>query len=104
DEPWRTEWLTFGLSDDGWTLPNRTARVRLFSPPDQKRSVIRTLTLGVQAPTAIRRRPFRVVSNRAEVRSVANDRDRVLAVVEVCVPAHGYADVRVTASGHSPTY
>jgi hypothetical protein len=104
EKPWRAEWLTYGLTDDGWTRPGQTARVRIFATPQQKGPVIRTLTLGVQAPTDVASRPFRVASNRAVVRSVANDADRVLAVVQACVPAHGSTDVRLTARGHSPTY
>jgi hypothetical protein len=102
--PWRAEWVTYGMYDDGWTRPNRIARIRIFAAPGQKGPVTRTLTLGVQAPTGIAARPFRVVSNLASVRSSADDTDRVLAVLHACVPAHGYTDVRLVSPVHSTTY
>ena len=102
--PWHAQWLSFGLTDDGWTKPGVPARIRIFSSPRQRGSVTRTLTLGVLAPASTKIRPFTVVSNRARVRGVANGGDRVLAVVTVCVPAGRYADVVLRAEGHSTTW
>ena len=89
-------------SDDGWTLPGRTARVRIFGAAGQTHPVIRTLTLGLQAP--VDRRPFTVVSNRNRVRMTATVGDRVLAVVEACVPPGGFSDVLLRARGQSAVY
>ena len=36
--PWRTDWLSFGLTDDGWTRPGLAARVRVFGTPAAARS------------------------------------------------------------------
>jgi hypothetical protein len=102
--PWRVDWLTFGLTDDGWTKPHVTARVRVFSFAGQHGSVTRTLTLGVFAPYPIHARPFRAVSNLTTIRGVANGGNRVLAVLKVCVPAHGYSDVRLSTRQHSATW
>jgi hypothetical protein len=101
-EPWRAAWLTYGMYDDGWTRPHRVARVRLFGFAGQTHPVIRTLTLGIQAPVASR--PFTVVSNRKTVRGLANGGDRVLAVVTACVPAGGFTDVTIRTPDASPTY
>ena len=46
DRPWRTDWLSFGLYDDGWTRPGVTTRVRVFATPHQHGSVLRGMTLG----------------------------------------------------------
>ena len=104
DKPWRADWVTFGLADDGWTLPGETARIRIFASPGQKGGVIRTLTLGVRAPFYVGKRPFAASSNLGTVRGVANGVDRVLAPIQVCVPARGFADIRVATPVHSLTY
>lgn len=102
--PWRAEWLTFGLTDDGWTKPGVAARVRVFAFPGQQRSVTRTLTLGVRAPFDVDTRPFRAISNRDEQRAVAVKHGRVLVTLPVCVPAHGFSDVRIPAPESSATF
>jgi MFS family permease len=113
DRPWRADWLTFGLYDDGWTRPGTTARVRVFAQPGQTRAVLRTLTLGVRAPfqpapggsvPLVTRRPFTVASDVEREEGVANGRDRVVERIAVCVPAHGFADVRISTPDHSPVY
>ena len=101
-EPWRTDWLTFGLYDDGWTRPKHAAVIRVFAEPGQKGPVTRYLALGVQAswaPVLVARRPFQVVSNLQRWRGVANGTNRVENSVAVCVPAHGFTDVHVGTDG-----
>jgi hypothetical protein len=95
-QPWRTDWLTSGLYDDGWTKPHTPAQIRIFSTPTQTTSVIRYLTLGVSAAPGLAHQAFRVTSNRGDVRASAHAGDRVLAQIQACVPAHGFADVRLT--------
>src|SRR5262249_39152921 len=99
---WRAAWVSYGMYDDGWTRPRRVARVRLFAAAGQTHPVIRTLTLGVQAPVASR--PFTVVSNRQRFAGTATNGDRVLLAVTACVPAHGFTDVRISTPGASVTY
>ena len=41
NEPWRADWMSFGLYDDGWTKPGVTVRVRIFPAPGQRGSVVR---------------------------------------------------------------
>ena len=77
DRPWRTEWLTSGLYDDGWTKPGVKGRIRVFAAPRQKTPVIRTVTVGVIAPDDVATRPFHARSNSITVDDVANNVDRV---------------------------
>ena len=104
DRPWRTDWLTFGLYEDGWTSGNRPARIRVFAYPHQKGAVMRYLSVGALAPfapTLVRRAPFEVVSNADEWKGVANGTDRVERSVSVCIPGGGFADVRVDTYGRA---
>ena len=32
-DPWRADWISRGLDDDGWTMPGRAAQLRLFPQP-----------------------------------------------------------------------
>jgi hypothetical protein len=102
--PWRTDWLTFGITDDGWTKPGVTARVRVFAVPGQKGAVTRTLSLGVRAPFDVFERPFEVNSNRHDVRAVAHGNDRVPVTVHVCVPARGFSDVTIRTPESSESF
>ena len=104
ERPWRTDWLTFGLYPDGWTKPGDAARIRVFSSPQQKTAVMRYLAVGVQAPFApalIQREPFDIRSNADEWKGVANGEDAVVHQLSVCVPADGFADVRVGTYGRA---
>ncbi len=101
-QPWRTDWLSFGLYDDGWTKPHVPARIRIFSKPTQTTAVIRYLTLGVAAAPGLARQPFHLTSNRGDVKGMARAGDRVIAQVEVCVPAQGFADAKLTTPDAAP--
>ncbi|HWB23593.1 MAG TPA: hypothetical protein VG652_11995 [Gaiellaceae bacterium] len=100
--PWRTDWLSSGLYDDGWSKPHVPTQIRIFAQPAQKGSVIRYLTLGVGAAPGIARQPFRVTSNRGTIRAFARAGDRVIEQIQACVPAHGFADVRLTTPVTAP--
>jgi hypothetical protein len=97
DRPWRTDWLSFGLYDDGWTRPGVTARVRVFATPDQRAPVMRGITFGVRAPDGVSSRPFTLSSNQGTVNDVASQ-DTLFQGIKVCVPAGGFAEVRL----HTP--
>jgi hypothetical protein len=94
--PWRTDWLSFGLYDDGWTKPHAMARIRIFSEPTQTTPVIRYLTLGVATLPGFAHEPFHLTSNRANVHGLAHAGDRVLEQVTVCVPPHGFSEAHLT--------
>ena len=98
DRPWRTDWLAFGLYDDGWTRPGVTARVRVFATPGQRASILRGITFGVRAPDGVSSRPFTLSSNQGTVSGVAAQ-DTLFKGIEVCVPAGGFAEIRL----HTPT-
>jgi hypothetical protein len=94
--PWRADWVTFGLYDDGWTQPGRTARVRVFAAPGQTHAVIRTLTLLLRAPEDVADRRFRVAWRGGSTAGTANGASSTSVRVQLCVPARGFAEARVT--------
>jgi hypothetical protein len=94
DLPWRTDWLSFGLYDDGWTRPGVTARVRVFAMPHQHGSILRGITFGIHGLDGVAARPFVLRSNQGVVRGVASQ-DTVFQGIRICVPAKGYAEVRL---------
>jgi hypothetical protein len=98
--PWRTDWLSYGLYDDGWTRPGETARVRVFAIPSQTGSIMRTVTFGVRAPSGIDSRAFDLSSNQGAVRAVATG-DTLFQGINVCVPEGGYADIRLRVAQSS---
>jgi len=100
DLPWRTDWLSFGLYDDGWTRPGVTARVRVFAMPHQRGAVLRGITFGIHGPDGVTSRPFELRSNQGVVRGVVSQ-DTVFQGIRVCVPAKGYAEVRLRAPDSS---
>jgi hypothetical protein len=93
---WHLDWLSFGLYDDGWTRPGVTARVRIYPTPGQQRPLVRTLTIATRAPDNVAQRPVSVTSNIASWQAVATDTDTVIKAVNVCVPAHGWTEVRIS--------
>ena len=98
--PWRTDWLSFGLYDDGWTRPGVTTRVRVFALPNQRGPVLRGITFGVRAPEGVAARRVELSSNQEVVHAVASQ-DTGFDGIHVCVPPHGYAEVRLRAAGSS---
>ncbi len=99
--PWRLDWLTFGLFDDGWTKPGVPARVRLFPTRGQRRSVVRYLTFQVHPPDPVDTRAFTVRSNLETRQGEASNQHGTTTTVRVCVPARGFTDVRLTTPDSS---
>jgi len=99
--PWRADWLTFGLYDDGWTKPETPARVRVFASSGQSRATLRYLTFQVWAPGGVERRPFSLRSNLETRRGVAGRATAFVNALHVCVPPHGFSDVTLDVSGSS---
>lgn len=99
--PWRLQWLGLGLYDDGWTQPGVTARVRIFPSPGQRAAQTRSLFIAVRAPDDVPKRPVNVVSNLAAWHGVATNGDTVETSIFVCVPAHGFTDVRISTPDSS---
>jgi hypothetical protein len=101
-EPWHLAWLSFGLSDDGWLQPHRSARIRVYSSTGQHGSRIHFLSIQVWAPSGVVHRPFVVGSDLVSRREFVSDTGTTFVnTLPVCVPARGYSDVTVKASGES---
>ena len=88
-QPWRADWLTFGLYPDGWTRPRTPARIRVFAVPGQAGPRERTLTVAVRAPEDVDERRFTLAADGRRVAAVATP-VAVRATVTLCVPARGY--------------
>ena len=94
--PWRTDWLTSGLYEDGWTRPHTTAHIRVFPAPGQRGAVTRSLTVQVRAPIDVSQRPFRIAWRQGKVDADANGQSNTMEQLSVCVPPRGYAEVTVS--------
>jgi hypothetical protein len=103
ERPWRAEWLAFDLYRDGWTIPNKIGRIRVFAAPDQTSPTTRYLTISVRGPQGEPPRNFELASNASDWRARAGQQPATKQLA-VCVPPHGYADVRVSAPRFSPIY
>jgi hypothetical protein len=90
---WRADWVSFGLDDDGFTVPGRTATVRIFPLDGQRRPVRRYVTFHVLAHSA----RLGVTVDRSTT-FVDADQDEDVGTY-VCVPPHGYGTVRVRGDG-----
>jgi hypothetical protein len=99
--PWRLDWLSSGLYDDGWTKPGETARIRVYAAPGQRRSVVRYLSIRAHPPDGVAARPFRVWSNLEERRLVGGVSAPLVYAVRVCVPPRGFGEVKLRARGSS---
>lgn len=89
--PWRTDWLTSGLYDDGWTQPHVPATIRVFPFRGQQGPHVLTLAIQIRAPSSVAHAGFTLRSNRTTIRGVAGGATSFLTL-PVCVPAHGYSD------------
>jgi len=99
--PWRADWITFGLYDDGWTKPDTTARVRVFAQPGQRRAILRYLSFQIWAPSGVASRPFTVASNLQRMHGIAGTATAFVNALHVCVPRQGFTDVTLKADGSS---
>ena len=97
EEPWRADWSTSGLYDDGWTRPGTTAVVHVYPFPGQQHPVLRQVQVSAFAPDGVSARRFTVGRQQAVVRD-----NQVTVPVEVCVPQNAPGDVPVRVDGASP--
>lgn len=103
EEPWRAEWLTRGLFDDGWTRPGRVAAVRVFARPGDATAVSRSLTLQLRAPSNVPPRPYAIrVGERLLTGTAVEDTRSV--TISLCVPPHRFVDVELEVGESSPIY
>ncbi|MFL5955406.1 MAG: hypothetical protein ACJ76I_15000 [Gaiellaceae bacterium] len=99
ERPWRADWTTDGLYDDGWTKPGETAHIRVYAYPGQNRAVTRSLTVSAFAPSGVTSRAISVGPAQATAGS-----NEVTVEATVCVPPNGSAAVPVAATGTSTIY
>jgi hypothetical protein len=97
--PWRADWVSSGLYDDGWTR-GRASHIRVFSFPGQHGRVQRQLTVVLVSPDSAPTRNVVLRSNAGAWR-VAVDPAGVSQLVQLCVPANGFADLTVRVRGSS---
>jgi hypothetical protein len=103
DRPWRADWIALDMYRDGWTVPKVTGRIRVFSVPGQTSRQRRYVTISSQAPRDTDKRSLVISSNAGAWRETATN-DLSSVQVSVCVPATGFADIRVDAPRYSPIY
>jgi hypothetical protein len=103
DRPWRADWVSNGLYNDGWTRPGQTARIRIFSLPHQSTTATRYVSLYLQAPPGVENRLVTIESSRVTWHARVGQ-GLLKQEVWACVPPTGYADLRVSVSGASPIF
>ena len=103
ERPWRAQWLAYDLYRDGWTIPRVDGTIRVFATPTQTTPERRYLTVSVRAPNDVGRRAVRLRTNASSWSARVGEQP-VDTQLALCVPANGYADVRVTAPRYSPIY
>jgi hypothetical protein len=99
-QPWRADWVSYGMYDDGWTRPRQVAHIRVFAEPGQTAPEHRTITLVMLAPESAHSRAAVIASNAGRW-PLHFGQQSVTQAVTVCVPPKRYADVTVTVRGAS---
>jgi len=102
-EPWRADWSTSGLYDDGWTRPGVVVRIHVYPYQGQTQPVTRSLQVSVYAPSGVASRRYGLASNRGTVGGVAGG-NLATTDIAVCVPPQRPADVRLSVGGASQVY
>jgi hypothetical protein len=99
---WRTDWLTMGIDDDGFTIPGKQGTIRVYPFAGQRTPRLRYLTLVLEAPGAPMGGTFRSNDGTWKVDVPANGTQQIQ--VSVCVPPKGYADVTVDPHGEGQVW
>lgn len=100
ERPWRADWSTTGLFDDGWTRPDVVAHIHVYPYPGQSGPATRMVTVSLFAPPGVVSRPFRLSSNLGAATGAAGENE-VSQQLAVCVPSSRSADVELSVSGSS---
>lgn len=101
--PWRAQWLAFDLYRDGWTIPRIVGTIRIFAPPGQTGRTMRYLTVAARGPDEQPPRTFLLRSNADGWQGRVDPRGTSTQIA-VCVPARGFADVKVDSPTFTPIY
>lgn len=104
EQPWRADWISRGLTDDGWTLPDTLGAIRIFAKPGQQGQVERYVSFQVRAPAGVEARPFTIRSNMETWSAKAAAKYTVDEQLQVCVPPGGFTDVQISTAEHSQTH
>ena len=99
--PWRVDWSTRELYDDGWTIPGRAARILVYPYPGQEDRRTRSISVSMFAPPGVASRRFVLASGLERNVSQAGS-DEVTQGVNVCVGPARPAVVRLRVDGSSP--
>ena len=102
-KPWRADWSTTGLSDDGWTRPGTIAQIHVYPYPGQAQPVTRSLQVSVYAPAGVSSRAYSLASNTGKVHGKAGH-ELVTSDVSVCVPPDHAGSVRLATRPASSIY
>jgi hypothetical protein len=94
-EPWRADWATAGLYDDGWTRPHTIARIHVYPYPGQTVPVTRALQVSLAAPAGVTSRSYTLTSNTGTLHGRAGSSVGTSGIT-VCVPPRHAEDVRLT--------
>jgi hypothetical protein len=90
---WQADWATRGLDDDGFTVPGRVARVRIYPLRGQQKPTLRGVTFHVLAHSA------RLgVTIGGKTTFVDSDHDADVGAA-VCVPPRGFGTVLIRGRG-----
>ena len=103
ERPYRALWASRGLTVDGWTKPGRPARIRLYALPGRHSERVRVSVILDSPPGARQPTPYRLTGGEADAVGSAEPGTRTVAVVELCIPATGHADLALTTGASGRT-
>ena len=98
NRPWRADWISSGLYDDGWTRPGTPVHVRVFARPGARKAEVRWLTFGLHSLDDSRAHPVTIVSRGQRTRIGAGP-DTSWTTVSVCVPPRAVRGRRAHHAG-----
>ena len=90
---WQADWVSHGLDDDGFTVPGRVARVRVYPLAGQRQPTLRSLTFHVLAHST---RLGVTIGGTTTFVDADHDAD---VTASVCVPPDGVGTVLVHGVG-----
>ena len=99
---WQADWLSFGLDDDGFTMPGRPMSVRVFPSPGQTTPEMRYVSFEIEGGSNPEGATF--TSNAGTWTSNLPANGETFAQTSVCVPPHGYGTIHIGAHGTSTVY
>jgi hypothetical protein len=99
---WRTDWLTLGIDNDGFTIPGQPGTIRVYPYTGQRGPKLRYVTLYLDAVANPVGATFRSNDGHWDV-DLKPHTDTTIQV-SLCVPAKGYADVRIDPRGAGPVW